>query len=214
MGFFIYTQSTDAMVKSFVRIELTQQESIHAAIFGALWGAIEIVIGTALHAARVPFRGIVLSLLAVLVLVCAKAFVRRKGSLLLIGAVAATLKGLSMGGFVLTPMLAIFVEASVAEIAFALFGVRRFAALIAGSLALLYTFSHGLLAQGILFGTDIYLVYFDLFQRVLGALDVPQMSLLALLGGLAFVHAALGVVAALFAWSVAQRAKTLIEETA
>jgi len=39
--------------------EIDQNEFISTALFGALWGLIEISLGTILHASKIPFRGTV-----------------------------------------------------------------------------------------------------------------------------------------------------------
>jgi hypothetical protein len=182
------------------------------ALFGALWGIIETVLGTALHAAHVPFRGLILSCVATVVLVCTKEFARYRGSLVMTGAVAMAIKGLSGGGLVFNPMLAIFLESVIAESIFSLFGIRRLSALVAGSLVVLYTYLHGILAQGVFFGFDIYTVYARAVALVIGTTNVDASFVWRMLLLLAACHIFLGVVAAWFGWNVAQRTRTLLQE--
>lgn len=188
-------------------------KTLTAAIFGALWGLLEVVIGNALHMARVPFRGVLLSLCAIALLVCAREFLRPRGSLLLVGAVAASLKGASMGGLALAPMIAIAAEAALAEGIFALAGFHRGSALLAGGTIMVYTVMHSLAAQGVLFGLDIYRLYMDSLERLGEFIQLPPRSAWLLLAILAGGQIALGVGAAFFGWQVGQRTRILLEES-
>src|SRR5690606_32761234 len=62
------------------------------AIFGALWGALELSLGSALHALGVPFSGLFLAGVGIAVALVGYRFTRRRGSVVQIGLVAALLK--------------------------------------------------------------------------------------------------------------------------
>ncbi|MEX1276067.1 MAG: hypothetical protein WEE20_09045 [Bacteroidota bacterium] len=182
------------------------------AIFGALWGLFELTAGTLLHAGRIPFRGVILACGATIILVTARQFLHYRGALILMGAVASGLKTVSLGGFVLTPILAIVIESVGAEIVFGLFRYHLPSALLTGGFILLYTFAHGLLAQGVFFGLEIYAVY----ARILGELfswirlnpDYVWIALLALAG----LHLLLGMTAGFIGWLLAKRTKMYLTE--
>ena len=121
-----------------------------------------------------------MSFIAVIILVNAKEFTRYRGSLIVIGAIAATFKGLSLGGFVLTPMLAIFLESIIAEIIQIFLGINMFSSFIFGASILVYTFIHGLVMQIFYFGMNIYRVYLDIFGIFSAKSQIKEGNLLIL----------------------------------
>ena len=68
-----------------------------------------------LHALRLPFAGLVMSGLGMLIVLTGYRFVPRRGSVLTVGLVSALLKAFSLGSIVLSPMLSILAEALLAE---------------------------------------------------------------------------------------------------
>ena len=70
----------------------------HAALFGALWGALEATAGTALHLGRVPFRGEIMGLLGLVCLVCLRRLQPRVGVVLVAGLTAIFLQIFTLGG--------------------------------------------------------------------------------------------------------------------
>ena len=74
------------------RAKIVRGELINAAVFATMWGFSEVVLGTILNSARIPFRSIIMSFIGAVLLISAKPFNPSRGSLILIGAVTATLK--------------------------------------------------------------------------------------------------------------------------
>jgi len=108
----------------------------HAALFGALWGALELSLGTMLQLSRLPLRG---SIMAVIGLVCMFTLRRlqpRFGVCALAGFVAIALKIFTLGGFFPGPIIGIALEALMVEISFLVLPKRRLAAAAAGAGAL------------------------------------------------------------------------------
>ncbi len=102
---------------SILKIEkLSESNLVNTAVFAALWGVTEVYVGTLLHASKLPFRGSIMSLAAILILVGARAVLNYKGSLILLGIVTATFKLFLGMGFNITPFLAIIIESLIAEI--------------------------------------------------------------------------------------------------
>jgi len=86
------------------------------AIFAALWGAIEITLGTFLHVMRAPFIGALLAGIGAFIMLIARSAVNKKGTTLLIGFIVALIKLLSVGGSKLLPAMCIFMEAALVEV--------------------------------------------------------------------------------------------------
>ena len=91
---------------------------VQAAAFGALWGTVEITLGSFLHTLRVPFSGAILGSLSAALLAAHRQMFPVRGSSLAVSLVAALCKSLSPGGIILGPMLGILSEGVVMELLF------------------------------------------------------------------------------------------------
>lgn len=107
-----------------------------AALFGALWGAMELSLGTVLQLGRVPLKGLLMGSLGLLCLVTLRRLQPRPGVCLTAGAVAVFLKVFTLGGFFPGPIIGIAGEALVMELAFTLTFSRAAGAVVGGALAL------------------------------------------------------------------------------
>ncbi len=97
------------------------RELVYIAIFGAIWGAVEITLGSYLHVIFPPLAdtflvGLILTSIGTVVALIGRLFVPRTGSVLMIGVVTAILKMLSIGGVKIGPMAAILVESLLMEL--------------------------------------------------------------------------------------------------
>ncbi len=90
----------------------------HAALFGALWGALEATAGTALYLARVPFRGEIMGLAGLVCLVCLYRLQPRLGVVIVAGMTAVFLKVFTLGGLYPGPIVGIAVQAIAVELGF------------------------------------------------------------------------------------------------
>ena len=182
-----------------------RRETVLIALFGALWGLMEITLGVTLKGLRIPLGGAVLTGTAAIIFLTGRYFVRRRGSILMMGFVAALVKIFSVGTVIAGPFLAILVEALLAEILISLLGVRRIGFILTAAILLLYTLVHPFLAQGILFGADIYKLYLEMFRQVARVLHVDFKYLGFLVLAYAGIHAVAGVLTGWVAWLLAIR---------
>ncbi|MDZ7767544.1 MAG: hypothetical protein U5K00_24525 [Melioribacteraceae bacterium] len=104
------------MIKLLKIEKLSESNLVNTAVFAAAWGLAEISIGTFLHASKIPFRGALMSLAAIAILVTARSVLNYKGSLLLLGIVTATFRLFLGVGFNITPFAAIIIESLIAEV--------------------------------------------------------------------------------------------------
>ncbi|HUW12716.1 MAG TPA: ECF transporter S component, partial [Anaerolineae bacterium] len=101
---------------------LTTRDLVYIAVFGALWGAMEITLGSYLHAVfpqgvtPIVGAGTIMTAIGIIVALVGWLFVPRTGAVLMIGVVAAILKGFSISGVKLSPMLAIVIECLLVEV--------------------------------------------------------------------------------------------------
>jgi ABC-type thiamin/hydroxymethylpyrimidine transport system permease subunit len=182
-------------------MRFTIRDLVYIGVFGALWGAAEMTLGSLLHVFNVPFSGAVLAGIGITIALIGRLFVPRTGSVLFIGLVTALLKMLSLGGIVLNPMIGIVAESLLAEVVLTLWGrPRRASFVVAGSLAALWPFVHPFFTQGILAGQGILTVYGWTLEKGAKLLGLDPSALLLVLGGLIGVHLLIGIIAGLLAW--------------
>ncbi|MFH1132500.1 MAG: hypothetical protein V1754_14280 [Pseudomonadota bacterium] len=166
--------------------------------FGALWGAMEITLGSFIHAMRFPFSGSLLAALGAAILVIQRQILPMRGSSLATGFVAAMCKSISPGGIILGPMVAIATEGLLVEIAL-FFGQRSLLpAIMAGVLCALWSVCQKLLMHYVLYGWKVLELY---FAAIVKAGDWMGMSakagwwsLTVFLGTISFIGALGGLI--------------------
>ncbi|MCX6361334.1 MAG: hypothetical protein NT029_16135 [Armatimonadetes bacterium] len=176
-------------------------------LFGALWGIVEMSLGTALQAAHVPMRGTLLAAIGITVALVGAAFVPRRGALLTIGLVAAALRLFGLSGPAISSVAAIAMEALLAEACLAAFGYRRSRAsyVAAGATAVLWDLFHPGLGALIIGGPGVAVSFWRAAHKAAQALHLPGTAPAALLVTLGLLRLAVGSAAG---WT----AYTLIEQ--
>lgn len=176
-------------------------------VLASLWAFVEIGIGTWLHAARVPFRGLILSTVAAGLLIFAKNILQYRGSLVILGIIAVIIKSTLTGVFILNPIIAILLESICAEIIFIFVKPSAFGSVIAGMGVLFYTFLHSVIAQIFFFGFDILSVYISIIGKFI-KLNVEHTTFaLLIIISYMFLHLILGAVAGWFGFRIALKTK-------
>ncbi len=155
-------------------------------VFGALWGTVEMTAGGLLHALHVPFSGIPMAAVGAATLACQRALCPARGITLTTGGVAAGLKVFSMGGVYLNPLLALLMEALLAECVFCLFGAGFFAAGLSGFLMGLWSLVQGLLTLLLLYGVEWMDAFAPVLSRRTTSLPLSPLILVSL-GGILLV---------------------------
>lgn len=135
------------------------QELVYIAVFGAIWGAVELSVGSYLHVWNVPQAGTVLAAIGMAVLVVGRSFVPRRGATVMMGVVAMFIKMFSLGGIVINPMVGILMESVLAEVGFLGGRVTRGRAMLAGALGVSWVMVHPFVTQGIAAGWGMVRVY-------------------------------------------------------
>lgn len=142
--------------------------------------------GGLLHALHIPFSGILMAAVGAAILACQRALYPVRGITLTTGCLAAGVKVFSMGGVYLNPLLAVLVEALLAECVFSLFGASFLAAGLAGFLMGLWSLVQGLLTLMLLYGMHWIDAFSSALSRQTPSLPVSPLILL-FLGGLLLV---------------------------
>lgn len=130
-----------------------------AAVLGSIWAASEIVLGSFLHNAHVPFKGELLTAIGIAILIAGRRLWPERGLLWRTGLVCAAMKSVSPSAAIFGPMIAIFVEGLLAEAGVLLLGGNMAGYLLAGGLAMSWSLVHKLVNLLIFYGPDTVNVY-------------------------------------------------------
>jgi hypothetical protein len=186
-------------------MKFTTRELVTLGVFGALWGGVEITLGSILHTLHVPMTGAFLSAIGLLVVMVGRYFVPRVGSTLFVGVIASLLKMLSLGGIVVWPMIAIVMEALLAELV--LSGLRepgRLVFMLTGAVGVFYTLVHPFLSQGLLAGRGVLFVWEILLEEGTRMFGLPLSAAVVVIGLMSLIRLIIGATAGLIAWDVAR----------
>ncbi len=93
---------------------------VYIGLFGALWGGVELSLGSLLHMLFPPlagtyFTGLILGSIGCIIALTGYSFVPGRGTVLLIGCITAILKLISPGGIKIGPVVAILAESLLME---------------------------------------------------------------------------------------------------
>jgi hypothetical protein len=183
---------------------MNARELVLIGCFGAAGAALEISFGTLLHVfSIVPFKGLLMASLLVVLFVASRMVVGRRGAPFLVGAVIAALKMLSPGAAFLTVVLAILMEGFVSFVVLAAGSVKRpLLPVLAGVCTAFYTVAHKFLLNGILMGSDIYEIYIRFLEDAFLILGLNPSDSLWLIVPVLLFHAVIGATAGYFGWKL------------
>jgi hypothetical protein len=182
-------------------MRFSTRELVVLTVFGTLWGAVEISLGSLLHLLNLPMSGPFLAAIGLTIALIGRLFVPRRGSTIYIGVVAMVLKLFSIGSVVVGPIIGIMIEASIAEIVLTAFGQpRRLSFPVAGALGVLWTLVQPFFTGILLFGRDIFVVWLDLLDRGSRMFGLDPTAVIWIILALSAVHLVLGAAAGWLAW--------------
>ena len=180
-----------------------------AAVFGSLWAASEIVLGSLLHTLRVPLAGTLLAAIGVSILVAGLRLRGEPGVALRAGIVCALMKSVSPGAIIIGPMIGIVLEASIVE------GVTRLTRravpglLLAGALATATPILQKMVGLLIVYGPDAANIYTGLYEFAAAALGIRVFGPVNLIIAFVAAAAALGAGAGATGLQIAARARRI-----
>jgi len=183
------------------------RDLVYIAVLSALWAASENLLGGQLHAMNVPLSGAVLAAIAVFLMVTLRSLVPKVGSILMMGIVVALLRVLGIGGIVLSPMIAIFMEAVLVELAMTVGGTTLLASSIGGLLADMYSIVHPFIFQPLLFGTSMLIIYQKTISAASKIFGIDPANVILIFLALAISQGILGIIGGVAGWKFSARAK-------
>ena len=197
---------------NFQKSSTVSRDTVLIGIFGAFWGLMEITIGFTLKGLRIPMGGAILTAISCIIFLTGRFFVPRRGSIFLMGAVAATIKVFSVGTVIAGPFMAILIEAGIAEILISVFKINRFSYILTSITLSLYTIIHPFFSQGIIFGDDIYHIYVETFKKMAMIFNLDPTYLIWIVIIYATIHFCLGFFAGWFSYSLSLRVSQEVPE--
>ncbi|RPI04729.1 MAG: hypothetical protein EHM64_09060 [Ignavibacteriae bacterium] len=149
--------------------------------YGAAAGSFEASVGTMLHTAQVPFRGIALSSVQSMVMTYAGDGLGTRGKVIWVPFISAGLKALSPAGNSLNPMLAISMQGFLFTGAIEMLGWNALGVLLGGFLVGAWAAAQGVILQFIFVGGDVVRMYDMVLQWIAQKLHLPAFGLIGLL---------------------------------
>ncbi len=190
-------------------MKFTTRELVMMAVFGALWGLVEISLGSVFHAIDLPMTGMALAVIGVMVAAIGRLFVPKRGSTIFIGVIAMVLKLFSIGSAVIGPMVGILAEALIAELILDAFGKPSMLSFIfACAGASLWTLIQPFVTGVLLFGRNLLVVWLDLLDMGTRVFGIPYQAGFWIVVVLVSVHLLFGGLGGWFAWKLGLVLKT------
>ena len=190
-------------------MKFTTRELVVMAVFGALWGLVEILLGSVFHAIDLPLTGMALAIIGLMLASIGRLFVPKPGSTVLIGIIAMVLKLFSIGSSVIGPMVGILAEALIAELVLDVFGKPSMLAFIfASTAASLWTLVQPFVTGVLLFGRNLLIIWLDLLDVGTRLFGIPYQAALWIVLTLIVVHLFFGGIGGWLAWKLGNTLKT------
>lgn len=184
-------------------MKFTTRQLVTMAVFGALWGVIEISLGSVLHAIKIPLTGLTLTAAGLLVALIGRLFVPKRGSAFFIGVIATILKLFSIGNILIGPMIGILAEALVAEIILDIFPKpSKLAFILAVSGGALWTLVQPFVTGILIFGRSILPIWLDMLDQGRRLFGLNSQAAIWIVMALVVLHVVVGVVGGWLAWDL------------
>lgn len=181
-----------------LKIKFSNREIALLALFSSLWAVVEINLGIVLKIFRVPFSGALLTFLGLIVIFVGRNAVPKRGSVILMGLTTAFLKMIFLGGMAIYPFIGIIIESVLVEIGLYKGKPTNFQFVLAGNLAMFWTFFHPFFTQGLLAGWGVLKVYLLIVERGAQFLGVQGHQSTSIIFFIVFLfHGIFGAIAGL-----------------
>jgi nucleoside-triphosphatase THEP1 len=170
---------------------------LKASVIGSIWASVEIILGSFLHNLKIPFSGMALSFISVVLLVSFMQVWKDKGMIWRAGIICALMKSISPSAFILGPMIGIFTESLLIELFITLFGKNLIGYLLGGAFAVLSTLIHKLVSLLILYGFNFVKILSDLYLFAVKQINIEQLSPGYLIALIVLIYSSAGMTAAI-----------------
>jgi hypothetical protein len=169
-------------------------------LFGGASGGLEMTVGSALHAAKVPLTGLSMSSLQAAMMVFAGTGLSQPGRVVWVPFISGGLKALSPAGNRVRPMIAIIMQGLLFGGAVQMFGWNFFSLGLAGALVGAWAALQGFALQYLLMGDELVRAYDAAVLWVADKWHIAAPGLPWLVGAWAVLHALVAGSVTLAAW--------------
>jgi nucleoside-triphosphatase THEP1 len=170
---------------------------LKASVLGSIWASIEILLGSFLHNLKIPFSGMILSLIGVWLIISFLQVWKEKGLVWRAGIICALMKSISPSAFILGPMIGIFTEALLIEFFIFVLGKNIVGYLFAGAFAVLSSLLQKIFNLLILYGFNFLKILNDLYHFAVKQISINTLSPLNLLIVITIIYVIIGMVGAM-----------------
>jgi ABC-type thiamin/hydroxymethylpyrimidine transport system permease subunit len=186
-------------------MKFTTRELVTMAVFGALWGVVEISLGSILHAIKIPLTGLVLTAIGLLVALIGRLFVPRRGSTFFIGVIAMVLKLFSIGNIIIGPMIGILAEALVAELVLDIFPKpSQLSFILAIAAGAFWTFIQPFVTGVLIFSRTLLPIWLDTVDQGSRLFGLSSQAALWIVLALVVLYLVVGAIGGWLAWKLGQ----------
>lgn len=180
-------------------------------LFGGASGGIEMTLGSALHAAKVPLRGLALSSLQGAMMTFTAFGLAQPARVIWVPFISAGLKALSPAGNRLRPMLAICAQGLLYGAAVQLIGWNLLGVALGGALIGAWAATQGIVLQLLLLGGELVRAYDAVVLWLADRWGIAAPGLPWLIGAWAAAHAAVAGSVTTLAWKLRSPPRRLQE---
>jgi nucleoside-triphosphatase THEP1 len=173
-------------------------------LFGGASGVIEAGLGSALHAAKIPFRSTFLSALQGAMMVFAGFGLTQPGRVMWVSFISSGLKAFSPAGSRLRPMLAIFVQGFLFGSTVQILGWNAPAIALGGMFIGIWAAAQGFFLEYLMLGSDLIKAYDSAVLWIAHQLHISAPSLPWVVAGWALVHGSICATVSVVAWWLQQ----------
>ena len=195
----IPAQAPDALVR-LQRACLDYGEWTRIGLFGGVAGGLEMTVGAALHAAKIPLRGLAMSSLQAAMMVFAGTGLSQPGRVVWVPFISGGLKALSPAGNRVRPMIAIIMQGLLFGGTVQAFGWNFLALGLGGALVGAWAALQGFFLQYLLLGSDLVRAYDSVVLWLADYWHITAPGLPWLVGAWAALHALVAGGIAVTAW--------------
>ncbi len=181
----------------------TLRNWITIGLLGAVWGGVELTLGSILHMIFPPLAdtfltGVLLSAIGVILALAGKVLVENRGTVLFISIIAALLKLLSFGGVKVGPFLAILIQGVLMELCFLPRNrLRPVQFMAAGLSAVSWNLFHRFIMLRLLYGRRVLQVAAATARSGSEFFGIGEERILIILGLFFLIRAVVGLAAGL-----------------
>ncbi len=181
-------------------------------MLGSLWASVEIILGSFLHNLHVPFSGTFLAALGIILMINGYKIWPDKGLFWRTALVTATMKSISPSAIIFGPMVGIFMEGVILEVAVRLFRGRWLGFVIGGALAVSWSLFQKILVMLMTYGPDFVKLYEQLYFMAARSLHIYGSAPIDLVKLIFIIDLSFGALVAGLALKVSGYQKKLLLE--